>query len=164
MSNSRSTNTAEALYICGARLADSAVIDEISEADSVPLLSHDPEWYEEPMVEDDFGRPLFTELMSCSEVFHASIPPIDPPSRWTGVWAGIGCMSDNGLPFDSLEMSIGLAILARRLRCPASLLIADAHALTTGGDEARIRARADRLADDVIRIVSNLGFSCDVSL
>ena len=136
----------------------------IDEVPVCPVPSPDPEWYEEPLVEDDFGRPLFADLVASSAVFHAGIPPISPPSRWAGVWAGIGCMSDLGLPFDFLEMVIGMAILSLRLRCPTSVLIADAHALTTGGDERGIRARAERLATDVKRVFANLGFCCDVFL
>ena len=123
-----------------------------------------PDWFEEPLVEDSFGEPIFSDLAFSSEVFHASIPPIDPPTRWTGVWAGIGCMSDHGLPFDFLEMAIGLVILGRRLGCPASLLIADAHALTTDGEKTRIAARAESLSDHVRGIFANLGCSCDVFL
>jgi hypothetical protein len=137
---------------------------QTNEPKTPPLFPPDPDWYEEPLVEDSFGQPIFAELMTSSAIFHAAIPPIDAPVRWNGVWAGIGCMSDNGLPFDSLEMAIGLQILARRLHCPASLLIADAHALTTGGDERKVHARAERLADDVRRIFDNLEFSCEVFL
>lgn len=129
-----------------------------------PLSPPDPDWYEEPLVEDSFGQPIFGDLMTSSEIFHAAIPPIKPPGRWNGVWAGIGCMSDNGLPFDSLEMGLGLAILERRLHCSASLLIADVHALTTGGDETKVRERAKRLQSDISRIFENIGFSCDVFL
>src|ERR1019366_9223002 len=41
---------------------------------------------------------------------------------------------------------------------------ADAHALTTDPNEARIAARAARLVDDVRRIFVNLGFSCEIFL
>lgn len=129
-----------------------------------PLFSPDPDWYEEPLVEDSFGQPIFGDLVTSSPIFHAAIPPFKAPTRWDGVWAGIGCMSDNGLPFDSLEMAIGLVILARRLRCPASLLIADAHALTTDSNETKIHSRAERLRGDIDRIFKNIGFRCKVFL
>ena len=140
--------------------AQSGHAKETTAPPSVPLV--DPDWYEEPLVEDSFGQPIFSDLMSTSSIFYAGIPPIDPPANWSGVWAGIGCMSDVGLPFDFLEMGIGLAILARKLRCKASLLIADAHALTTDNDKAKICARAERIARHVRRIFANLGFCCDV--
>jgi hypothetical protein len=73
-------------------------------------------------------------------------------------------MSDLPLPFEFLEMALGLVILGRRLCCPASLLIADAHALTTDTDEARIAVRAARITGDVRRIFDNLGFPCDIFL
>lgn len=138
--------------------------DRSDETETSPALPPDPDWYEEPLVEDSFGQPNFSDLVSSSPVFHAAIPPINPPDRWAGVWAGIGCTSDNGLPFDFLEMTLGLEILSRRLRCPANLLIADAHAMTEDRDETKIRRRAARLASDVRGIFANLRFPCDVFL
>jgi hypothetical protein len=124
----------------------------------------DPDWYSEPLVEDSFGQPIFGELQSSSPIFHAEVPPITAPHRWKSVWAGFGCMSDNGLPFDALEMILGMAVLGRQLRCETDLLIADAHALTTGGDECNVQLRAERLMRDLKKIFNNFGVRCHVFL
>jgi hypothetical protein len=145
-------------------LVDPMPSNASGKTDECEPLPPDPDWYSEPLVEDSFGQPILEELQSSSPIFHAAIPPIHFPSRWNGVWAGFGCMSDKGLPFEALEMILGLAALGRQLRCGTSLLIADAHALSAGGDEGLVRARAERLTHDLQTICSNINIECRVFL
>jgi hypothetical protein len=135
-------------------------IDQSGPSNTSNLLP-DPE---EPSVEDDFGWPILEEIMATSKIFHAAVPPLNPPERWAGVWAGIGCMSDMGWPFELLEMLIGIATVARRLRSKCKVLVADEHAKTTEADSTKVLERAERLRRDLSKILFNLQFPCEVFL
>jgi hypothetical protein len=133
----------------------------------------DPSWYSEPLVEDSFGeltvedrltQPALDEVRSTLPIIHAAISPIETPTYWDRVWLGIGCTSDNGLPFDALEMMIVQGILCRRLGCESSLLIADAHAVYVGENVDQVNARAKCLADCLKEVLTNLGLTSTVFL
>ena len=79
-------------------------------------------------------------------------------------WAGWGLLSDNGLPFDAMQMLLAAKELHSSLTpgIPVRILLPDRHAESNGVDPDVVRMRGDRLREDVGRLADLLEMPIEV--
>jgi hypothetical protein len=93
----------------------------------------------------------------------ANVGPDNEPYAYS--WLGLGLLSDNGLPFDCVQMFLAAKYLCLQADdgVPLKVLLADAHALTTGTvTDETVNPRAARREGEVKAISALLGIPCEV--
>lgn len=92
-----------------------------------------------------------------------------PPAKETagppaGVFMGWGLLSDTGLPFDALMMSLEARRLSMdyKIGRPPILLLPDAHAEAIGTNRILVETRADRMREHAGRIAEGVGIPLEI--